>query len=830
MRKPAAQQGKPCILWLTRPRALVLSAVGATAIFIWIFPLPAIAAIFVAAALAVGALGYGCYRVRAALPALDGELKVEGLKLPVRIDRDAAGVPVVSGANRIDVAFGLGFVHAQERFFQMDLFRRAAAGELAELLGERLLGFDRSARIHQFRQRAKKIVASIEDDRRDLLMSYSAGISAGLRALRAAPFEYMLLRAHPVEWRPEDTLLVVFYMYQVMQDKGVDQDYNLYLLYDALPASVADFLTPAGSPDWDAPLVGEPSPTMEIPGPQVLDFRSARPKRSAHRAQKPIRVSGSNAWAVSAASSGIGHAIIANDVHLAFSMPPVFFRTSLKFAGPTGACSLNGVTVPGFPFLIAGTNGHIAWGVTNAEIDSVDLIRLDQAGLPPNAYRRTDGVTEVETVPELIRVRGRADEPLDVHTTSWGPIARRTQGEVQFAQCWTAYCPDSVNLEWEKLETAQSLDAAMDAANRVGVPTLGIVIADHRGDVGWTLAGPVPARLESRGKLPLASSQIGAGWAGRIAPSAYPRLSSPRFDRIWSTNAKPIVGGKFDQLLGNGYFSLGSRAVQIRNRLASTKTADEAAMLAIQLDDRALFLSRWRTLLVDIVAATTSGERSRLRELRILLERWDGRASADSAAYRLVRRFRSAVERLVFEPFISIVRDKHGEFDLHCATDQLEAPLWRLITDRPQHFLPPWFTSWNDLLTAAVGEVLSSIPKDVALASYVWGDENRLAMRHPLSPFIPFLARFLDAPSTPLNGDAGMPLVQMPRHGPVVRLVIAPGREDSALLQMPGGQAGNPMAPYYFAGHRAWHEGHPAPLLPGPVRYSLTLVPAEMPA
>jgi len=827
MRKPTAQQAKRCILWLSRPRALVLSAVGATAMFIWIFPLPAIAAIFVAGAFAASALGY--YRVRAALPVLDGELKVEGLKRPVRIDRDAAGVPVVSGANRIDVAFGLGFLHAQERFFQMDLCRRAVAGELAELLGKRLLGFDQSVRIHQFRQRAEKIVASIEGDQRDLLMSYGAGITAGLCALRAAPFEYMLLRAHPVEWRPEDTILVVFYMYQVMQDKGVDQDFNLYLLYDALPASVADFLTPAGTSDWDAPLVGKPSSAMAIPGPQMLDFRSVRLERLAHRPAKPIRISGSNAWAVSAAVSGTGHAIIANDVHLAFSMPPVFFRTTLKFVGSTGACRLSGVTIPGFPFLIAGTNGHVAWGVTNAEIDSIDLIRLDQAGLPQNAYRGTDGVTEIETVRERIRVRGQADELLDIHTTSWGPIARRTQGGIQFAQCWTAYGSDSVNLEWEKLEIAQSVDAAMEAANRVGVPTLGIVIADHRGDIGWTLAGPVPARLGSRGKLPVASSQIGAGWVARISPSAYPRLSSPHFDRVWSANAKPIVGGKFDQLLGHGYFSLGSRAVQIRNRLACTKTADEPAMLAIQLDDRALFLMRWQTLLVDIVAATTSGDKSRLRELCVLLEHWDGRASADSAAYRLVRQFRSAVERLVFEPFISIVRDKHREFDLHCATDQLEAPLWRLISDRPQHLLPPWFTSWNDLLTAAVCEVLSSIPRDVALATYIWGDENRLAMRHPLSAFIPFLGRFLDAPPTPLNGDAGMPLVQTSRHGPVVRLAIAPGREDFALLQIPGGQAGNPLTPYYHAGHKAWLEGQPTPLLPGPVRYSLTLVPVDMP-
>jgi len=167
------------------------------------------------------------------------------------------------------VAFGLGFLHAQERFFQMDLCRRAAAGELSELFGRSCLAIDRNARVHQFRRRAERIVASIKGDQRELLLSYSAGVLTGMRALRGQPFEYMLLRFQPVEWRREDTLLVVFYMYQVLQDNRADQDYNLRLLYDALPASVADFLTPVGSPDWDAPLVGEPS----LPAGQVTLLR-----------------------------------------------------------------------------------------------------------------------------------------------------------------------------------------------------------------------------------------------------------------------------------------------------------------------------------------------------------------------------------------------------------------------------------------------------------------------------------------------------------------------------------------------------------------------------
>jgi penicillin G amidase len=806
--------------------ARTLAALGvAAAAFIWIFPLPVISSIVVIGAFAAAALGYIYYRLRAALPLLQGEFKVEGLSFPVRIDRDAAGVPIVSGATRTDVAFGLGFLHAQERFFQMDLCRRAAAGELSELFGKSSLVRDRNARIHQFRRRAERIVASIKGDQRELLLSYSAGVTTGMRALRRPPFEYMLLRSRPVEWRPEDTLLVVFYMFQVLQDHRADQDYNLYLLYDALPKSVADFLTPVGSPEWDAPLVGGPSTPVDIPRPEVLDFRRLRPGRAIHNSGKPLQVRGSNAWAVSATVSGTGHAIIANDIHLGFSMPPVFYRATLQVTEPADACHLSGVTVPGLPFLVAGTNGEVAWGVANAEIDSVDLIRLDQSGLPANSYRAIDGIAEIPTAKEVIHVRGHADDILDVHTTPWGPVTRKTSAGVQFAQWWTAYCTDSANLAWNKLEMAKSVGAAMEAANRVGVPTLGMVLADRHGDVGWTLAGPLPRRPQNKGKLPPVSSQIGGSWDERLSPSSYPRLASPKFDRVWSANAKPLVGGEYDQLLGNGYFALGSRALQIRDRLACTKTADERAMLAIQLENYALFLSRWRKLLIEVLGSAHVSESSRHSEMRSILECWDGRAAADSAAYRLLRRFRDVVERLVFEPFVSIVRDKHGEFALDCTTDQLEAPLWRLIIERPRHLLAPWFASWDDLLMAAVAEVLAGIPKTASLGSYIWGEENRLAMRHPLSEFVPWLGRLLDPPSTPLNGDVAMPLVQNARHGPVVRFAITPGQEHRAFLQMPGGQAGNPLTPYYLAGHSAWLEGRPEPLLVGRICYSLTLSP-----
>jgi len=778
--------------------------------------------IAVAGVLAIFIFAFGFWRLRASLPLLDGELQIDGIEDPVRIDRDAAGVPLVSGASRKDVAAGLGFLHAQERFFQIDLGRRTAAGELAELLGKVFVAADRRARIHRFRASAEKIVASLTGSQREILLAYAAGVNAGLRSLRKAPFEYLLLRADPVEWCPEDTLLVVFYMYYLLQDHRADQDFNTYLLYSALPEAVADFLTPPGSPHWDAPLVGEIPPSPNIPGPQILDFRCTSARRDA-ASRHPRLVPGSNAWAVSGVKSGTGRAILANDMHLAFGMPPPFYRATLEITGTNGR-RLSGVTLPGFPFLVAGTNGDVAWGLANASTDSVDLIRLDQAGLAPNAYRTPAGVAQIQTVEEVIRVRGGADDILQIQMTAFGPVLRRTRSGIQFAQLWTAHFPESVNLNWEMLEQATNVDEAAQAANRIGCPALTVTLADRHGSAGWTLSGLLPHRVISQ-KLPVVSSQAERFWDGWTDPVNYPRLGSPQFDLVWSANTRAVVDETFDRMLGRGHYVCGARASQIRNRLYFVELADEAAMHRIQRDDRALFLDRWHKLMLSILdhpEATPA-----VRESAVLLRDWQGHASAGSAAYRIVRQFRAAVQRLVFEPFVSLVKADHGAFDLDLVTDQLEEPLWKLVHEQPAHLLPPWFGDWRGLFEAAIVEVLTAIPKHTRLSDYVWGDENTLVMRHPMSGLFPLIGWLFDAPPAALDGDMHMPLSQTSRNGPAFRFVIAPGNEDAATLEMAGGQSANPLSRYYLAGHAEWLQGKAMPLLPGPPRFSLTLLPAR---
>lgn len=783
----------------------------------------AFAILALVAFLAAAAAGYVYLRLRGCRPSLNGTREISGIEARVTVERDRAGIAVVSGSSRADVAFGLGFVHAQERFFQMDLSRRAAAGELAELLGKPFVSRDRRVRVHQFRKRAEQVQAGLSTDQRQLLDAYTAGVRGGLGALRVPPFEYSVLRCRPAQWKPADSLLIAFNLYRLLQDERADQDFNRYLLYATLPRLSAEFLAPEGIFEWDAPLVGPRTPALQIPGSHVLDFRRTTPKRVADVQLGWRSVRGSSAWAVSGKHTESGRAMIANDLHLPFDMPPTFYRAALNVSGDGPAYSLSGITMPGFPFLLAGTNGEIAWGFANAATDAVDLIRLDQAGLEATEYRTAGGVKPFDGEREIIRVRGGSDVHLMVTKTVWGPVVRKARDGVRFAQSWLAYDAGAVNLAWPALETATTAEDAMDAANRLGVPSLAMIVGDRHGDIGWTLAGPLTRR--AGGRLPATSSQSTEAQAETLEPSRYPRLRSPEFSRLWAANARPITDGALGELLAGGYHVCGARAAQIRDELQSRDCFDEECMLRIQRDDRALFLSRWHALFVEVLRSGKLPHHPRLDDARRALESWDHRATADSVAYRLLREFHEAVERLVFEPFISIVRDAQGQFDLQSVTDQLEGPLWCLVTERPEHLLPPWFFDWDALMDAAAASVVAGLAEKTPLRRHAWGAVNRLAMRHPLSRALPVVGRLLDAPRAELNGDLHMPLAQTSHHGPVFRCVISPGNDASAIAQMPGGQAGNPLSPYYLAGHADWLAGRRSPLRAGPTRYVLTLDP-----
>jgi len=804
-------------------------------------------------------LGAGAWmrqRMAASLPRLRGEAVLPGLSAPVTVERDALGVPTVRAAARLDAARALGFLHAQDRFFQMELLRRKGAGELAELAGAPLLPIDKVWRVHRFRSVAVRALALLPPRHRALLDAYTEGVNAGLKALGYKPFEYILLGTEPQPWRPEDSLLAIYAMGFTLSDSRGSVEAALGQLHERLPAELFDFLEPLGT-EWDAPLVGPAFATPPIPGPGVFDLRAVRAPRSASlAARRPeVRVplpaaagvpsfgmwtaewtdggdiyglAGSNTWAVAGSHTADGHALLANDMHLGIEVPNTWYRASWSWREPDGSeRRVTGVTLPGTPMLAVGSTGSVAWGFSNSFADVTDLIDLEVDPRNPELYRTPAGWRPLEHHRERMRANGGPDESLDVAETIWGPVIERDAGgRPRRALAWTAQLPGATNLGLLDLEAAKDIDEAIEVAHAAGIPPQNFAVADSSGRVGWTIAGKLPRRIGWDGRLPSSWADGSHRWGGWLRSDEVPKVVDPPSGRIWAANNR-LVGGEMLARLGDGCFDLGARARQIRDRLLGLERATPRDLLALQLDDRALYMTHWHGLLLRTLTPEAVKADPRRAELRRLLaSTWTGRASIDSVAYRVVREFRDLLEQEVFASLTGI-KPEDGLPYFH-PRRRFEGPLWRLVTERPAHLLDPRYQSWDAQVLAVADEEIKHLQAlGPRLADRTWGERNTLRIEHPMSSSLPMFARWLDVPPRELPGDQDMPRVIGKDFGASERMVVSPGHEETGIFHMPVGESAHPFSPHYRDSHPAWAAGRPTPFLPGPPVDILRLVPPQ---
>jgi penicillin amidase len=764
--------------------------------------------------------------ITGSLPTLDGEVGVSGLSAAVTIERDALGVPTIHGSDRVDVARGLGFVHAQERFFQMDLLRRQGAGELSELFGPATLPADRRARVHRFRANASRYVEELPEDHRRILTAYVEGVNAGLSALDRSPFEYQLLRLEPEPWLEEDSLLVLYAMFFELNDETGSRETAHGLLEDLVEPELAAFLVPDGT-SWDAALDGGVMAIPPMPVDAAADLGDPVAEVAEFRAESGFDASmvGSNNWAVAGSRTADGRAILADDMHLGLGLPNTWYRASMEWPSDGGGVAITGVTLPGSPAIVAGSNTRVAWGFTNSYGDWTDLVILETDG---DTYLTPDGPREFEVYEEAIEIRGEELETIEVRWTFWGPVIDEDHMGRLRALRWTAHSPKGANLGLVGLEEVTSLENALLAANRTGIPPQNFVCADTTGRIGWTIIGAIPNRRGFSGKVPTSWADGSRSWDGWLEPEDYPRILDPEDGILWTANNRQ-VSGEMLAVLGDGGFDLGARAQQIRNDLLALNEPTEDDMLAVQLDDRAVFLDRWRTLVLELLDdEAVAGQAGRLRFRDLVRDTWTGRASVDSQAFRLVRTFRIETFELVYGRLMADLIEADERFSIYRFV-QWEDSLWRLITERPAHFLGPGDESWREVLLTAVDGTVDYFETEIGPDPelWTWGGRNTVRIRHPISMAVPQLSPWLDIEPMQLPGASIMPRVQSPGFGASERFAVSPGREDEGYFHMPGGQSGHPLSPFYRAGHEAWVDGEPTPFLPGETVHTLTLVPTD---
>ncbi len=769
-------------------------------------------------------------RISACLPMLDGASALHGLSAPVRVTRDALGVPTVAGSSRIDIARATGWLHAQDRFFQMDTLRRRGAGELSELFGAAALPLDREARLHSFRSLARAVLAREAPERRALIEAYAQGVNAGLAGLGAKPWEYAVLRMKPRPWEPEDCILISYAMTLDLQEGTGHFVRSLAAVRDTLgPMSLA-FFVPLAT-EADAPLDGSPAPAAPLPPPSEVDLR----KPASDEDHPTARVSdtdpwggeapGSNSFAVSGPLSAGGGAILANDMHLRLGVPNIWYRLSLRWPGHEET----GITIPGTPLLVAGSTGRIAWGFTNANAGVGDVIVINPS-VSPELYHGPDNgaLVPYEKRTETVPVRGSKPVSMDFMWTAWGPLVGDGPKGRKFVFHWTEDDPSATNLDILDLEDAPDAGSAVAIAHHIGIPVQNFVVADSGGHVAWTVAGAIPRRIGYDGRLPVNWSFGDRRWDGFLAPGEVPTVADPSDGMLWTANNR-VVGGKALAALGDSGYAIAARARQIRDDLGELarrgRPAEPGDLLAIQLDDRAGLLEGWHSLLLSALGPGAVAQKPSRAAILESVRKWEGRADPGSVSYRVVRTFRLAVAHRVFDPIFAPCVEEDPDFTW--TKFNYEQPLEAILRARPPHLLDPAFATWDDLLAAAVDDVSATYGRQGAdPRGATWGAQNTARIAHPFARMLPgWASHWLSMPAVPLAGDSNMPRIQEPSFGASMRFVVSPGREAAGIFQMPGGECSNPMSPYFRSGFDAWASGKPTPFLPGAAEHSLVLSP-----
>jgi penicillin amidase len=773
-------------------------------------------------ALAAAATVFGALRL--ALPVRHGTHVLPGLAESVRIRFDEAGAPHIAAANREDAFAALGYVTAGDRLFQMDLLRRKSAGRLAEIFGPALLESDRFARTMNFDRLADAILERLPADQKRALEAYARGVERAMRDFVVKPFEFLALAYEPDPWRPRDSILVALTFAEM--SASIESERAATVMRAVLPSAVVDFLTPES--DCYNEALAPRSPERCAAGARPPE--ELRPLLRAGGASRGAAIfgaaasRGSNAWAVSRARTADGRAILASDMHLVLEQPNVWYRAHLAY----GAVAIEGLTYPGAPLVVVGSNGRVAWGLTNLDGDLTDLVRLRPAGDDATKYATAQGPRDYSIRREQIRVRGREDARVEIKETVFGPVLPEPLLGGETALRWTMLDPAATNLDLMNMDRAADVRGALRILQGAGVPPLNAVVADASGSIGWTIMGTIPKRRGFSGRFAEFWDEGGVGWDGYFSPQDLPVVVDPPEGFIVSANQRMLGAADFAPEIGHDY-SGGFRAWRIAERLRASASVVEADMGALQLDSSAEYYRHDRDVALEALRASKTADPEAADLLRAL-EGFDGRAETDSLGLRLVLEFRSALAEATLAPLLERCRALEPQF--RYVWSNADTPLRAMIDALRSDAAGD---EWNALVVDALRRAaarLRAASGAASVADVLWGEENRVEMAHPLSGASSLVAPLLDMPKAEVAGCPHCVRYHAVSHGgnslgANARLVASPGHEEDGLLQMAGGQSGQPASPHYADLQADWVAGRWRALRARSFESELALEPAR---
>ena len=671
-----------------------------------------------------------------------GTRRVAGLRAGATIDRDDRGVPTVRAECEADLYFALGYAQATDRLWQMDVLRRRAAGTLSAVLGPSLVAEDTRWRRLALARVSRASLGLTDERTRANLEAFSAGVNAiaGSR-WRLAP-EFLLLRYRPAPWTPLDSVMVVK---QLGFELGLNLRHEVFRGQD-LPAHLRVPRYPADGPVTVRAHGGPVAPVSDLPEPSrvwLADLLDGPGERAV----------GSNAWAVAGARTASGAPLLANDPHVTFTQPSLWYQVGLR-DGDGGAY---GVTVPGIPGLIAGASRDLAWGITNSWADTQDL-----ATDPPPSSWREESVIEV-----------RGGDPVAV--TAAGGDGWVAYGE-DAGLFWSGCVPSAEIQACQRMWRAESYVEFREALRSFGVPVLNVVVAGRDGTIAVKTAGRVPDRLRDSGLAPADFASVASSWREFVPFDALPESVNPPEGYVVSANHKLLPDGATPDLGGD--WMPPYRAARIEELVRATETVTAHDCARWQTDDlngRARLLL---PLLLDCVPATPAG-----RACHALLSTWDCHDRGDAAAPRVFARLMLAVADAWFGPLATTMPDLVSQVD-HLVRHPSAVESLGLPT-----------------LAVTAGAALDEIGDP---SSWRYDDEHRITDPHPLGQGGAALRAVFCTEPTPVGGSSQtVGLMAAVREGHVVegapwRMVaeLTPsGPEIHDVLRH--GASGNPTSPHY---------------------------------
>jgi penicillin G amidase len=798
-----------------------------------------------------GIVAYAYFVAHSALPQLDGRLQINGLSAPVTVTRDAHGVPAIEATNFEDLFFAQGYVTAQDRLWQMDIMRRFASGELSEILGAQTLKVDREQRILGLRAAAKKAIAISSSRDRAFFEDYARGVNAYISTHGdRLPIEFRILHYAPKPWLPEDSAVIANQMVK---------DLNYHYFYDAL--SREKILAKLG-PDLTADLYVNRSwhdrpPTVmreDLSEPEANtsdsdddDDDDDSPDTSITRATMPASVfpasgsvsipeglplNGSNDWVVSGAHTVTGKPLLSNDMHLGHQMPNLWYEAHLH----SGTLDVAGVTLPGMPYVIVGHNQRIAWGFTNVGPTVTDIFieNFNAQG----AYQTPQGWTQPDHRVETIHVKSQPDVTVDVKITRHGPIITDlVPGETRpLALRWTLY--DGLRIPFFDVNSAQNWDEFQHAFSMLDAPGQNVVFADVDGNIGYHTTGKVPIRTAGDGSLPVSGADNAHEWTSYIPFDKLPNIYNPPSGIIATANGR-ITPDDYPNSIGMEW-GAPWRTARIYHVLESGRQFTPADMLALETDIQSesdLFAAERLVYAVDHASKPSA----RAKQAADLMRGWDGRMLASSAAPTLTEKSIVELRRLLLEPKLGSAPansdDETGALSWQTYSWAMRS-IWleNVLLHRPKRWLPEKYSSYDELLAAAVDAAVNApgVPQDIA--SWRWGAYNAVEIQHPILGKIPLINRW-SGPGVKEQSGSGYTVKAVTRnHGPSERFTADLSDLDQSTLNIVTGQGGNFLSPHYMDQWKAWYEGttftlpFSAKAVEASKQHRLVLEPASSPA